>query len=123
MPRPLLSKVSSGNGSSSAHLAMTMSLMQLQRAVAPYARQYSLKEACKRKKAQLDAKQIRGYDVGIKALLSGSKLLCEHSDAESVYFALPFFAKPPTCKLIYSTDRNRRSLSDLYESTMQTVSP
>lgn len=98
-----------------------LTVKQLASATLPFT-QYSLQDFGRRKRAQLEAKQVSGFEIGIKSLISSSKIIGQQPvAAASLYFALPFFSKPPLCKLIYSTDTCLRSLDELYAKTMQTV--
>jgi hypothetical protein len=94
---------------------LSMALPQLQQIASRY-KSNTLTEYSIRKQKQIQKKLEAGiYDIGFHALKKSRLLL--PSDVESLYFNLPFFAKPPIVNLIYSTHEHRRSLEELYSKT------
>lgn len=94
---------------------VSMALPQLQQIASRY-KSNALSEYSTRKQKQIQKKLEAGiYDIGFHALKKSRLLL--PNDVESLYFNLPFFAKPPIVNLIYSTHEHRRSLEELYSKT------
>ena len=91
---------SSSSSSSQPPASFSLPVDALLRTAARFP-QASLKLAADKKMKQLQARQVAGCDVGIHSLCA-SELLTP-PEAEIVYFSLPFFAKPPTCQLLFSS--------------------
>ena len=98
------------------NLNISMSYDQLL-SVAEQFPQFSLSQLANRKLKQLQTKGVEGIDDGL-ASFSTSRIL-DPDEAQSVYFSLPFFGKPPTLQLIYSTNLHPRKLDDLYTKTLK----
>lgn len=102
-------------GSDGEVIRMTTS--QLQKLVSSY-RQFSLSDAGTRKRKQLQARLAAGLDQIGYAPLRGSHII-QPDEIEFLYYCLPFFSKPPTLKLLYSTHTHRRSLDELFSKTIK----
>jgi hypothetical protein len=74
---------------------------------------YSLSEIGARKRKQFQARQ--GSERVVTQLRESSVL--SEQQVQDVYYSLPFFAKPPKCSLLYSTEQDFRSLEELYSKT------
>lgn len=94
-----------------------MNLQDLQKLAASF-RQFSLSDAGTRKRKQLQARLVAGLDQIGYAPLRTSHIVT-HEEIESLYYCLPFFSKPPTIKLLYSTHTHRRSLEELFSKTIK----
>lgn len=80
-------------------------------------KQHSLKNAADRKFKMFKLKNVLGYQKSIEALCKSSVLSAE--EAKVVFFNLPFFSSPPSCRLLYSTaGLKEKSLDDIYMKTV-----
>jgi hypothetical protein len=84
--------------------------------------QFSLAECGERKLNQLESRHVSGHIDGI-ASLEKSDILADDNEIKSVYFTLPFFTKPPSCTLLYSTKKHRRFLDELYLQCLHNKGP
>lgn len=80
--------------------------------------QFSLKEMSTRKRKQMQSKSALVSDLGDAAVLAASAILTPQ-EAENLYFSLPFFTKPPSLRLIFSTMLHYRSLEELLSRTFK----
>jgi hypothetical protein len=99
---------------------VSMVLEDLQRVTSRY-HQHRLSELGLKKQKQLQPRLAAGLDqLGYSALQSSLILLSE--EIEGLYYCLPFFSKPPTMKLLYTTHNHRRSLDELFSRTVKVTS-
>lgn len=96
---------------------ITLPLPTLVKVASQYHPQLSLKEICSRKRSQMAARNITGYEASLEALYKSNILA--RTEAESLYFSLPFLSKPPLVTLTYSTAKHNRSLQEMYMKTLQ----
>jgi hypothetical protein len=79
---------------------------------------FSLAEIGSRKRRQIQAKAVVPISEQDLAVLDSSAVL-ERDQAQNLLFSLPFFTKPPSCRLIYSTQQHYRSLEELLSKTQK----
>jgi hypothetical protein len=96
-----------------------MSASELQQVVLEF-RQHSLSEFSAKKMKQLQVRMSAGLEDQGHRTLEGSRILVKNSDELlNVYYSLPFFARAPLLRMIYSTALHQRSLEELYVRTMK----
>ena len=80
--------------------------------------QHSLKEISARKRKQMQGKSALSPNVSEFSGLHNSEILTPQ-EADELFFSLPFFTKPPSLRLIYSTTQHYRSLEELLSKTFK----
>jgi hypothetical protein len=94
-----------------------MGTAQLQKLASSF-RQFSLSDAGTRKRKQLQTRIAAGLDqIGYTPLRASH--IIQQDEIEFLYYCLPFFSKPPTLKLLYSTHTHKRSLEELFSKTIK----
>lgn len=78
--------------------------------------QHSLREIGGRKRKQMMSRSAMPSDLREVTSLTTSTIL-SLEEVEDLFFSLPFFTKPPTLRLIYSTAQHYRSLEELLTKT------
>jgi hypothetical protein len=98
----------------------SLPIVTLRKVAINYHPQLSMKSLSERKQAQLRARHVITSDAfgpaieeSLNELTSQSNILAL-SEAQSLYFCLPFLSKPPKVGLLYSTALHPRSLKELY---------
>lgn len=97
------------NGQSAVSLEMSMDALEESAAMHS---QFAVRTISERKQRQLGSavKSISPSDIFCDSVVLSK------DDARDIYFTLPFFTKPPVCKLLFSTAMHRRSLDAIYKS-------
>lgn len=94
----------------------SMSIVSLQQYTANY-KKFSLEVAARRKISQIQSQTNIANIPGLLALQESAIL--SGRDIENLYFNLPFFSKFPECMLVYSTEKHKRALEELYVRSMK----
>ena len=82
--------------------------------------QHSLREIGGRKRKQMQSRSALPYEIRELAAFAASAIL-QPREVEDLFFSLPFFTKPPTLKLLYSTLLHYRSLEELLSKTFKVI--
>jgi hypothetical protein len=80
--------------------------------------QHCLKEISARKRKQMQSRNALPINLTDAAALHSSAVLSV-DEADDLLFSLPFFSKPPSLRLIYSTVQHYRSLEELLSKTFK----
>ena len=110
--------IDGGNSVRSTQSRIVVPLSTLRKITAQYP-QLSMRSIADRKISQLISRRITNYEENLQEFRN-SNILAK-SEAESIYFCLPFLSKPPLVRLLYSTGLHNRALNDLYMKNLTVI--